>query len=199
MTAPPHTLHAGVAEHGKVCALRGEHVAALVHYRQAMSMAIGQRAAEVVVRHYLECALESLEHMAAHDEVLAYCDRAIEHYRARPPESALARVDLASIHQRRGIALLKLKRHDEAARALEAACATAQTAPAELPLSHTLLRWLAAKLTISAQRLAAEQARHRYFSVRPENVRPSRAVPLPGQASTGPSRVVATLGDSHAR
>jgi tetratricopeptide (TPR) repeat protein len=198
MTASADGLHAGVAEHGKVCALRGEHVAALVHYRQAMSMAIGRQAPEVVVRHYLECALESLEHMGAYDEVLAYCDRAIEHYRLHPPESALARVDLASIYQRRGVALLKRGDLDEAARSLEVASATARTAPAALPLSDTLLRWLTAKLTISAERIAGEQARHRYFSVRPENVRPSRAVPLPG-ALKGPSSVVAIVGDSHAR
>jgi hypothetical protein len=178
------SLHAGVAEYGKVCALRGDHVLALMHYREAMAIAFRHGAPPVVTRHYLECALESLEHMGAYGEVLAYCDQAIEHYRAHPPESALAQFDLASIHQRRGVVLLKHGDRDEAARALDAACAAARTAQAVLPLADTLLRWIRAQLTITPSRLAAEQVRHRYCSVRPDTVRPARAVPSPGVAST---------------
>ncbi len=174
------SLHGGIAEYGKVCALRGDHVSALRHYREAMSMAVRQQAPEVVVRHYLECALESLEHMGAYGDVLAYCDRAIEHYRLHPPESALAHFDLASIHQRRGVVLLKQGDRDEAVRALDSACLTTRTVQAGLPLAETLLRWIRAQLTITADRIAAEQVRHHYCSVRPETVRPTRAVPLPG-------------------
>jgi len=197
MTGPPG-LHAGVAEYGKVCALRGEHVVALMHYREAMAMAIRQSAPEVVPRHYLECALESLELMGAHAEVLAYCDRAIEHYREYPPESALARFDLASIHQRRGVALLKQGDRDAAVRALEAACGLARDAQADLPLAGTLLRWVTARLTIGADRLAAEQARHLYFAVRPETVKASRAVPLPGRAPIAASLAAKSGDRSHA-
>lgn len=189
------SLHAGVAEYGKVCALRGDHVAALMHYREAMSMAIRQSAPEVVVRHYLECALESLEQMGAYAEVLAYCDRALEHYRAHPPESALGHFDVASIQQRRGVVLLKQGDRDEAARAFGAACATARTANATLPLAATLLRWITAQLTITADRLAAEQARHHYCSVRAETVRRTHAVPLPGHASMTRAATVTAGGE----
>ena len=196
MTADkPGSLHAGVAEHGKVCALRDDHVSALMHYREAMSMAVRQKAPEVVFRHYLECALESLEHMGAYSELLAYCDRAIEHYDLHPPESPLARFDLASIHQRRGVALLKQGERDAAARALDAACADARTAEARLPLAETLLRWLRARLTVSVERIGAEQARHHYFSVRRETVIPSRAVPLPGRPPMRSSAIVGSGGE----
>lgn len=191
----PIALHAGVAEHGKVCALRGDHVSALRHYREAMSMAIRQQAPEVVLRHYLECSLESLEQMGAHGEVLAYCDRAIAHYGEHPPANALTHFDLATIHQRRGVALLKQGDRDGATQAFETAGETARLTQAALPLAETLLRWLRAQLTISPERLAAEQARHHYCSVRQDTVRPSRAMPLPARAPGGPAAIVTSGGD----
>jgi len=180
MTDEQPGLHFGIAEYGKVCALRGDHVPALMHYRQAMAMAARQQAPEVVLRHYLECALESLEQMGAYDELLACCDRALDHYRERPPQSDLTMFDLASIHQRRGVTLLKKGDREAAARAFETASATARRANASLPLADTLLRWLQAQLTITPERLAEEQTRHKYRSVRADTVRASLAIPLPG-------------------
>lgn len=190
MSVDEPRLHGGVAEYGKVCALRGDHVAALLHYRAAMSMAIGQETPPVVIRHYMECALESLEQMGAYDDVLAYCDRAVGHYRDHPPDSALAQLDLATIHQRRGVVLLRRGARDEAADAFDVACATAHQAGAALPLAETLLRWIRSRLTITAERLSAEQRRCRYCAVRPETVRRARAVPLPGHGDTMSSPVL---------
>ena len=180
MTAVDRHLHAGIAEYGKVRALQGDHVTALLHYREAMSMAVREQAAPVMIRHYMECALESLEHMGAYDEVMAYCDRAIEHYRDHPPQNSLTQFDLAAVHQRRGVVLLRRGARDRAAQAFDVACTTARLADADVPLARTLLGWIRAQLTISAERLAAEQARYGYCSVRPETVRPARARPLPG-------------------
>jgi hypothetical protein len=181
MTGRPAQLpHAGIAEYGKLCALRGDHAGALRHYREAMGMAVRAKVPEVVFRHYLECSLESLEHMRAYADVVAYCDRAIEHYRERPPENPLARLDLASIHQRRGVVLFKQGDRAGAGRALELARAAADAADARLPLAETLLRWLRSELTVTAERIAEEQLRHKYFSVRKDMVKESRAVPLPG-------------------
>jgi len=188
MTAALEALHVGVAEHGKVCALDGDHVTALMHYREAMSICVRLNAPAIVVRHYLECALESLEHMGAYDELLQYCDRAVAHYRQHPPENGLAQFDLASIHQRRGVALLKQGKRDDAARAFEEACLTAAAADAGVPLAETLLRWIKAQLTISSDRIAAEQRQHHYYSVRTDTVMRSRAVPLPGHPSSGGRR-----------
>jgi hypothetical protein len=164
-------LHINVAERGKVCALGGDHVTALMHYREAMAMAIREQSPPVLVRHYLECALESLEHMGAYSEVLKYCERAIEHYQQNPPEGPLPQLDLASIHQRQGIVLLKQGDREGATRTFDVACNLARAAGAHLPLADTLLRWLRAQLTITADRIASEQERHHYYSVRPSTVK----------------------------
>lgn len=178
-TAHEQSLHSGIAEQGKLNALRGNHVEALRHYREAMSMAVRARAPEVVFRHYLECSLESLEHLGAYAELLDYCDKAIAHYALRPPESPVAELDLATIHQRRGVALLKLGQRPAASLALTTAIAGAKSCAAQLPLAEQLLRWLKGELTVAKDRLLAEQHRHRYFSVRKDTVKPERAVPLP--------------------
>jgi len=178
-------LHSGIAEQGKVNALRGNHVEALRHYREAMNMAVRARAPEVVFRHYLECALESLEHMGAYAELLEYCDKAISHYAERPPENPMAELDLATIHQRRGVALMKLGDRPGAKQALTVAVAGAKSCAAQLPLAEQLLRWLKGELTIGKERVLAEQHRHHYFSVRKDMVRPERAVPLPASLGAG--------------
>jgi hypothetical protein len=176
-------LHAGIAEYGKVCALRGDYTNALLCYREAMRMAVEGGAFEVVFRHYLECSLEALEHMGAFGEVLDYCDRAIDHYREHPPLNPLARLDLASIHQRRGVVLLKRGERAEASRAFEAVREAAAGGEARLPLAGELLRWLQGGFNISPHRLEAELARHRYFSVRKETVNPASAVRIPRPAA----------------
>lgn len=186
MNAPQEQpLHSGIAEQGKVNALRGNHVEALLHYREAMNMAVRARVPEVVFRHYLECALESLEHMGSYAELLDYCDKAIAHYAERPPENPMAELDLATIHQRRGVALMKVGDRPAASQALTTAVAGAKSCAAQLPLAEQLLRWLKAELTIGKDRVLAEQHRHRYFSVRKDTVRPERAVPLPASLRPG--------------
>src|SRR5215212_2230092 len=96
-----HRLHLGIAEQGKVHALKGDHGSALTHYREAIRMAVSSGAPEVFFRHYMECTLESLERMGSLREVLEYCDRAIAHYAELMPNSeeqrALIRADLVSI------------------------------------------------------------------------------------------------------
>lgn len=172
-------LHSGIAEQGKVNALQGNHVEALRHYREALNLAVRARAPEVVFRHYLECSLESLEHMGSLTELLDYCDKAIAHYAQRPPDNPMAQLDLATIHQRRGVTLMKLGDRSSASQALTTALTDAKACGARLPLAEQLLRWLKAELTIAKDRLLAEQHRHRYFSVRKDSVKPERAVPLP--------------------
>lgn len=190
------SLHIGIAEQGKVLALRDDHVNALLHYRQAMRMAVTNKAPEVLFRHYLECSLESLEHMGAYDELLDYCERAIDHYRMHPPRTPLALLDLASIHQRRGVVLLKQSQRAGAARELEVACDTAKSGGARLPLAETLLRWIKAEFSVGVDRIRAEQVRHRYFSVRKETVNPARAVPMAGVQARGRSPFIRLGGGS---
>lgn len=192
--SPSDRLHAGIAEHGKLCALRRDHVGALMHYREAMAMAIRLQAPEIVVRHYLECALESLEQMGAYSELIEYCDRAIAHYREHPPQNRLAHADLATIHQRRGVVRLKQGDRGRAAESLSEACAVAEAAGVTLPFADLLRRWIGSALTITPNRLAAEEVRHHYRSVRPETVTPSRAIPLPGHPSVAAATLTAVRG-----
>lgn len=183
MNPSTRQLHVGLAEQGKVHALAGQHKAALAHYREAMTLAVRAGEPEVVFRHYLECSLESLELLGAFDEVLAYCERAMAHYRTRPPEHELANRDLAHVHQRRAVVLLK-RGQREAAQVDLAACNRLQ--PGTMPLAATLLRWLTTGLHFDAARILTEQHRHQYFSVRHDTVVKERAIPLPAGAN-GPS------------
>ncbi len=171
--------HPAWAEQGKIHALAGEHVLALQYYRVAMQAAVQQGEPEVVFRHYLECSLESLEKSSAFKDVLAYCDKALEHYHSHPPQHLLSERDLAAIHQRRGLILTKLQQYDLAECAFEDALAAAQRGQVSLPLSSTILRWLQSGLTIRPERVQQEQTRCCYWSVRPDTVRKSLARPLP--------------------
>jgi tetratricopeptide (TPR) repeat protein len=169
-------LHLGFAERGKLHALAGDHREALIHYRAAIRMAVEQGAPEVFFRHYMECSLESLELTGAYVEVLEYCDRALAHYAAHPPEHDVARRDLAHVHQRRGVCLFKLGEREAAREALGAALAVGV---GSLPLASALLNWLRSGWHCDAARIVAEQRRHTYFTVRADQVDPTRALDLP--------------------
>ena len=62
-------LHHAIAERGKALALAGDHVDAMMHYREAMTLAVSGKAPEVVFRHYMDCSLGSLERMGEFGEV----------------------------------------------------------------------------------------------------------------------------------
>lgn len=176
MTTSPHAIHLGIAEQGKLHALRGDHKEALRHFREAMRLAVANEAPEVCFRHYMQCSIESLERMGAHDEVLQYCARVREHYRAHPPPHDLARKDLATTLEREGVVLTRMGRRDQALAALREA---KRVAPASLPLVEVLLRWLATGMQVSPARLDAELDRRGYWSVTPTTVDAQRAIVLP--------------------
>jgi hypothetical protein len=173
----PHVLHAGLAEQGKLHALRGDHAGALRHFREAMRLAVANGAPEVCFRHYMQCTIESLERKGAHGDVLAYCERVREHYRENPPPNELARKDLGATIERQAVVLLRVGRAEDALVCLREA--TAVTAPSRLPLADVLHRWVASRMHVSAARLDAELVRHGYWSVTPATVRAERAIELP--------------------
>jgi tetratricopeptide (TPR) repeat protein len=176
-------LHMGIAEQGKVYALQGNHSMALKYYRYAMHMTVQAGDPEVFFRHYLECVIESLEHTGSLSEVLAYCEKAIHFYEEHPPPNPLAVRDLASLHERRGIVLLKLQDGDGARLALRSALDIARKAGQTMPLSATLSRWVESGMHVDAPRLLAEQRRAGYFSVRSDTVNAKRAIKLPNEAA----------------
>lgn len=173
-------LHIGLAEHGKQQALAGRHADALRHYREAMKRASAVAAPEVFLRHYTQCALESLERMGAWDEVLAACDNAAKHYRQHPPRDDVARKDRATFLERAGVVLLRQQRPQAAQQHFVQAIAAAEPLP--MPLSRTLLGWLRSHLHLSPERLEAELQRQTYWSVRADCTRREWAVALPAAA-----------------
>ena len=173
MSAP----HAGIAERGRQLALAGQHVEALRHYREAMRYALAAGAPELCLRHYTQCALESLERLGAWEEVMATCARAREHYAEHPPASDLTRKDLGSFLEREGVVMLRMGRPDQAAERFARAVEAAR--PARMPLAETLAGWLRAGLQVTPDRLARELDRQLYWSVRAGTLRPALAVALP--------------------
>ncbi len=174
-------LHMGVAEQGKLFALEGDHQKALLYYRSAMHMCVKAGDPEVFFRTYLESALESMEILEFHEEVLKYCKEAIELYEKNPPASEIARIDLAHIYQKRGIILLKSGKKEEAREALKIALERIKEENGRLPLSETLLRWLQVGYHLDPKRIYSEQKKCQYFSVRKENVNPDMAIRLPDE------------------
>lgn len=165
MTPGARPRHLQEAQAGHRAALRHDHVTALRHYREAMRIAVESRAPEIFFRHYLEASLESLELLEAYDNVLAYCEKAIQFYADNPPKNDIHWHDLASIHQRRAISLLKSDRRSDALQAFQEALRIADRIPAPLPLARLVLGWLDRGLFVTRERLLTEQRRLRYFSV----------------------------------
>jgi hypothetical protein len=172
-------VHLRLAERGKQLALAGHHAAAVQHYLQAMKHARARGVPAVFLRHYTQCALESLELMGALDEVLATCDRARKHYASHPPEGEVAQKERVRYLEREGVVLLRLGRCVEARARLNEAIIVAL--PARVPLAETLVRWLRLNLRIDKERLERELVRQRYWSVRSDSVRSEGTLPLPPQ------------------
>ena len=172
-------LHVGVAEQGKLHALQGDHETALAYYRIAMDMAVRAADPEIFFRHYLECVLESLEHMGAFPEILEYCDKALALFENEANRERATPHERAHVHLRRGVILLKSGAAKEARAALSAAAALLPEQSPDAGLARTLLAWVDRGYSIDARRIAEEQRRAGYFSVRREVVDAGRAVVLP--------------------
>jgi tetratricopeptide (TPR) repeat protein len=172
-------LHLQIAENGKVLALKGEHKEALRHYKEAMRMCQTVENSEVFLQHYSLCAMESLELMEAHAEVITYCDKSIDFL---TPKKATRtddwfRKNLASLWERKAIQCIYLDEKSEAIEAFEEALKEAKDFP--MPLSKELLNWLRRGYVIAPKQVRDLQKRHHYFTVRKENVNPKIAVQLP--------------------
>lgn len=164
-----HALHAGVAEQGKLLALRGRHAAALERYREALRLAQTARAPQIFARHYLHCVLESLEHMGEHLRAAELAGEAAK-ATASAASSDFQRRDRAHLLERQGINELK-GGNVAAARTTLAAALELDEA---LPCARALLDWTARGLSVSPARLAEAQRKHGYFTVRPDTVDASR-------------------------
>jgi hypothetical protein len=172
-------LHVGVAEQGKLHALDGDHENALAYYRVAMEMAVRAAHPEIFFRHYLECMLESLEHVGSYPEILDYCEKALALLESESNRDNVTPHELAHVHLRRGVVLLKSGTPTGARDALAAAAALFGGKGPGATLALTLIGWIDHGYRIETNRVIAEQRRARYFSVRPDAVDRRRAVVLP--------------------
>ncbi|MET0179130.1 MAG: hypothetical protein ABW194_01445 [Novosphingobium sp.] len=180
--ANPHALHAGIAEQGKLLALRGDHRAALTRYREALRLAATARAPQIVARHYLYCILESLERMGDHRAMAELAGNAAG-AASEAPDSPFLRRDRAALLERVAVARLKAGAIEDGRAALREALALAGAEA--LPLAAQLAGWLDRGFAIDPARLAEAQRRAGYWVVRPDTVDPARALtidpPSPGQ------------------
>ena len=177
-----HILHLSLAEHGKLCLLRGDGGEALRHFREALRLCVSARAPEVFFRHYTQCVLEALEKAGNFAEVAAYCREADAFYADRGLDDAFHRKDHGSILERLGIALIRLNEREAAVAAL--ARATGAAGPGVLPLAEELLGWLKRGYAISGERIAQLQQRHRYFVIREGSIDPALARALPPETAS---------------
>lgn len=179
MNETKHNLHLQIAENGKVLALKGDHKEALRHYKEAMRMCQTADNSEVFLQHYSLCAMESLELMEAHEEVITFCDKSIDFLTPKKVERSDEWFGkyLASLWERKGIQYIYLDEKSEAIEALDAALKEANKLT--LPLAKELLNWLRRGYAVTPKQVRDLQNRHHYFTVRKENVNEKIAVQLP--------------------
>lgn len=179
MNAPAsdrHRLHLGIAEAGKLLAIKGRHKEALQRYREALRLAHSAGAPQLFGRHYLQCVLESLEHLADHvglRDLAGQAAAAAEH----AGDSPFHRRDRAALLERVGVA--ELKSGDRAAAERTFKQVVELAGPQGQPLSAQLLEWMKRGFDVGASRLADAQRSHAYWTVRPDTVDPTRAVDMP--------------------
>lgn len=175
-----HRVHMGVAEAGKLLALKGRHHDALNRYREALRLAHGARAPQLFARHYLHCVLESLEHLGDHASAAKLAAAAADNA-ANPDPTPFQKRDRAHLLERQGVNLAKAGDVAGARAALTAAldldCA--------LPLARAMLDWTARGLAVNPARLAEAQRKHGYWVVRPDTVDAARVMTSPLAPASG--------------
>mgnify|MGYP000327251603 CR=1 FL=1 len=180
MSQPRHDFHFGIAEAGKLAAIKGDHTEALRHYREALKLAQSSKAPEVFFRHYTQCVLESLELTGEYAEILEFCENADAHYQRMPHDTDLHARDHGAILERHGVVAVKSGDTDTGRDALTRAVERA--GKGQLPIAETVLGWLKRGMTPDARRLLDVQKKHKYFTVREDQGDPARANPLPKDA-----------------
>jgi tetratricopeptide (TPR) repeat protein len=174
MNDAAHRMHLGVAEAGKLLALKGRHEQALERYREALRLAHGAKAPQLFARHYLHCVLESLEHMGDHLRAAQLAGAAAE-ASANPDPTPFQQRDRAHLLERQGVNLVRAGDVPAGRVALEMALVL----DAGLGVARDVLAWTARGLTVSPARLADAQRRHGYWMVRADSVTPDRAMAMP--------------------
>ncbi|MFA0961051.1 hypothetical protein AB9P05_04545 [Roseivirga sp. BDSF3-8] len=169
-------IHLGIAEQGKLYALKNNHQEALRHYREALKMVSDHKAHELFAQHYLQCTMESLELSGAYDEVITYCHRLLQVMGPEKPESPFLMRHMAATLERLAVQHLLKKEKEEARKHLERIKNIA--GPGIQPLADQLLNWLQRGYTIRPGQIRDAQKKHRYFIVQQDKVKPEIAIDL---------------------
>ena len=171
-----HDMHYGVAEQGKVLALKSRYEDALCHYREAIRLAVSIKAPELFFRHYTQCVMESLELIGAYSEVIEYCENVDQFFQKMPVKLPIHRKDHASNIERKAVNEFKIGQREAAT---EDFIKAIELSPkGTLPLSEDLLNWLKRGLQPDVRRVVELQKKYNYFVVRKELVDVSRARPI---------------------
>jgi tetratricopeptide (TPR) repeat protein len=172
-------LHYSIAEQGKVLALQGNHKEALRHYKEALRMCQTLPNADLFFQHYSLCAMESLEMMGSYTEVIDFCDKCLEFLESKEglQDNPVFKKYFASILERQAVQLLLLEEKQDAIEALKAV--QERAGKTMMPLTNALLNWALRGYTITPAQIRDLQKKHRYFTVRKENVNEKIAIELP--------------------
>lgn len=170
-----HAMHMGIAEGGKLLALKGRHKEALARYRQALKLAQACNAPQVFPRHYLHCVLDSLELMGSWEDAARIATEAARAAGHVDDQGDFQQRDRAFLLERAGLNRLKSGDVDSGRTQLQEALAL----DASLLLTQQILQWLARRYTLDAKRIMQAQRKHNYFTVRADTVDAARAIEPP--------------------
>lgn len=169
-------IHLGIAEQGKLYALKNNHPEALRHYREALKMVSDHKAHELFAQHYLQCTMESLELSGAHDEVITYCHRVLEVMGPDKPASPFMMRHMAATLERLAVQHLYKEEKEEAREYLMRIKDIAGTGVQ--PLADQLLNWVQRGYTIRPAQIKDAQKKHHYFIVQHGKVKSEIAIDL---------------------
>ncbi len=178
-TAGQH-MHFRIVEQGKIHALEGNHSEALRHYREGIRMCETEIGADFFFQHYGQCAMESLELMGAHQEVISFCEKTLAFLDDKKEQSDYLKKYYANIAERAAIQFLFLEDKAEAIHHFNEV--KQLIGLKKQPLTAQLLTWAQRGYTITKKQLTDTQKRFGYFIVRKENIKPEIAVQLPEMA-----------------
>ena len=125
--------------------------------------------------------MESLEKSGGHQEVIDYCQKALDLLQKQDLSEDATRKLYGSTLEKMAVQWLLLGDSDAALERLREARKV--TGAKVLPLADQLLGWVERRYAITPKQIREAQERHRYFVVRREQINPKIAIELPKQAA----------------
>ena len=156
-------IHLQIAEAGKQYCLKGNHLAALERYRQALRLAVQQNTNPIFLYHYTECILDALEAAGEAKQALALTESALAEQEQK--DGKLVNHLQAGLLERRVVLLFALGREQEADAAL------AEALPLGGPILTALQGARRRRLTVTPDWLAGIRRQHGRGVISPQVLR----------------------------